>query len=210
MSLLIEQLMEINMTTRKINLLAAVLVLFGLSTTNFHAQNPSTSTTVTPQMQELIQAQKRVLERFKEIHQKHRQARDSETETDIETASILTEGWNLVARWSTAWLELHPNASSKQLKRIFADFTPVPPDNKTYEDNQPLIYVLEGSATRIAPNVYVVEAAYYNTNGVFGTFGDFFIVSRNSSGHFQRLWEIKPLAAQHFPMKDEIGLWAVT
>src|SRR5208282_663772 len=38
--------------------------------------------------------------------------------------------------------------------------------------------------------------------------GDFLVVARGKDGSFQPLWNIKDVAKQHYPQRDEIGRWA--
>jgi hypothetical protein len=65
---------------------------------------------------------------------------------------------------------------------------------------------MEGSATRIATEVYVVTAEYETE--VPPATATFLVVARGTDGHFQTKWSVKPLAEQHYRSKDEIGLWA--
>jgi len=120
---------------------------------------------------------------------------------------LLTEGWKLTGEWVGAWLDLHPNASAKQLQAIFPDFTP-PPYKGIYDEKRANLYAMGGSATRVAKDVYVV-ASTYGPEDIEGTSGTFFVVSRDASGHFRPIWDIKPLAERHYELRDEIGLWAV-
>jgi hypothetical protein len=91
------------------------------------------------------------------------------------------------------------------LEGIFDGFAPAPRGTKSrygdfieYTD-----YSLRGSAVRIGPSIYVVEASY----GVDVLTGTFMVVARNRAGHLQALWNIKELAEKHYPQKDEIGRW---
>jgi hypothetical protein len=154
-------------------------------------------------MMELIQAHRRVLERMNALSKDGRPSPLDEPGMP----PLLTEGWKLAGEWATVWLDLHPNASAKQLDRLFVDLTPPPPHPKYYDEKLPDVYAMEGSATRIAPEVYVVTAVY-GTELIGTNTGTFWVISRDPSGHFQPLWNIKPLAEQHYASKDEIGLWA--
>jgi hypothetical protein len=91
------------------------------------------------------------------------------------------------------------------LERIFEDFAPRPRGVKSqygdfleYSESS-----VAGSAVRIAPSVYVVEASY----GVDFRTGTFMVVARNQLGHFEALWNIKDLAEKHYAQQDEIGRW---
>ena len=189
---------------RLIRLLAAVLIVSVLCITKLCAGTQPPAPYVTPQMMELIAAHRRVLER---MNAPENGSQPPQLD-DPGIAPLLTEGWKLAGEWAAAWIDLHPNASARQLDKLFVDFTPPPPHSEVYDENRPELYAMEGSATRIASEVYVVTA-WYGTEGIDSTFGTFLVVSRNASGHFQPTWDIKPLAEQHYALKDEIGLWAV-
>jgi len=189
---------------RLIRLLAAMLIVPVLCVTKLCAGSQPAAPYVTPQMMKLIAAHRHVLERMN--------APDKDSKPpqldDPGMEPLLTEGWKLAGEWAAAWLDLHPDASTKQLDKLFVDFTPPPPHPKYYDENQPVLYAMEGSATRIAQDVYVVTTTYA-TDEIESTSGTFLVVSRNASGHLQPMWDIKPLAEQHYALKDEIGLWAV-
>jgi hypothetical protein len=121
-------------------------------------------------------------------------------------SSLLTEGWQLAGEWAAAWLDLHPAPSASDLDDLFVDFTPPPPNSDVYDPNQPELYVMEGSATRISTDLYVVRAVYENGTAVATS--TFFVVARSADGRFRPQWSVKPLAERHYRLKDEIGLWA--
>ncbi|MGD0941103.1 MAG: hypothetical protein ABR905_15470 [Terracidiphilus sp.] len=182
----------------------ALQIVFLPFVTQLNAATQRAATYVTPQMMDLIYAHRGVLARMNAPERDGKQS--PFIESDI--APLLTEGWKLAGKWAAAWLDLHPNASTRQLDTIFVDFTPPPPRPKFCDENQPELYAMEGSATRVAPGVYVVTAVY-GTKDIDGTSGTFMVISRDSSGLFQPMWDIKPLAEKHYSLKDEIGLWAV-
>ena len=126
--------------------------------------------------------------------------------SDARMPSLLTEGWKLAGEWAAAWLDLHPAPSSKDLESLFVDFTPPPSYPEVFDPNQPEVYAMEGSGTRIATDVYVVRAVYENYTAVATS--AFFVVARDADGHFRPMWSIKPLAERHYQSRDEIGLWA--
>jgi len=64
-------------------------------------------------------------------------------------------------------------------------------------------YSFLGSAVRVGPSTYVVEASY----GVDFRTGTFMVVARNPDGRFENLWNIKDLADKHYAQRDEIGRW---
>ena len=154
-------------------------------------------------MKELIRAHRSVLERMNTPGEggKLRQL-DSPV-----MAPLLTEGWKLAGEWAGAWLDLHPDPSPKDLDKLFVDFTPSPLNPEIYSPHLPDLYAMEGSATRIATDVYVVSAAYEENQSANAT-STFFVVTRHANGQFQAKWSIKPLAERHYHSKDEIGLWA--
>ncbi len=125
---------------------------------------------------------------------------------DARLTPLLTEGWRLSAEWAAAWLDLHPDPSAKGLETLFVDFTPPRNDPEFWDPDIPDLYAMEGSATRIAADVYVVTAVFepYSPPAT----ATFIVVARGADGHFQPKWSVKPLAEQHFRSRDEIGLWA--
>ncbi len=135
-----------------------------------------------------------------------RNANDQVMELDDDRLPpLLQRGWQLAGAWAAGYIEAHPAVSNRALDRIFEDFAPKPRSAKS-----PLgdffvqtDYSLQGSAFRIAPSVYVVEASY----GVDFRTGTFMVVARNQLGHLQALWNIKDLAEKHYPQRDEIGRW---
>jgi hypothetical protein len=126
---------------------------------------------------------------------------------DPQMRLLLTQGWKLAGEWAGVWLDLHPRPSAKDLDNLFVDFTPPHRDPDVYDPNLPDLYAMAGSATRIATDVYVVRAAYEESQSAIAT-STFFVVARNANGHFLSQWSIKPLAEQHYRKRDEIGLWA--
>lgn len=183
-------------------LLVAVLIIFIPCVANLCAETQPAAQYVTPQMTKLIDAHRSVLERMNAL------AKDGKPPQtgDERMKPLLNEGWRLAGEWAGAWLDLHPNPSDKDLKNLFVDFTPPPPDSEVYDPKQPKLYAMEGSATRIATDVYVVTAVYENDTAVATS--TFFVVARGADGHFRSKWSIKPLAERHYRSKDEIGLWA--
>ena len=118
---------------------------------------------------------------------------------------LLKEGWQLAGEWAAAWLEEHRGASTEALKHIFDGFAPERKGVKSqygdfleYND-----YGFQGSAVRIAPGVYVVEGSY----AVWFATGTFVVVARDRSGKLGARWNIKDLAEEHYPQRDEIGRW---
>jgi proteasome lid subunit RPN8/RPN11 len=186
----------------KIRLLAAMLIILVPCVTKLSAETQPAYSHVTPQMMELIHAHQSVLERM------NAPAKDSKPPQldDARMKPLLTEGWRLAGEWAAAWLDRHPEPSAKDLNDLFVDFTPPPPHTEVYDPKQPELYAMEGSATSIATDVFIVTAVYENYTAVAAS--TFFVVARGADGHFRPLWSVKPLAEQHFRSKDEIGLWA--
>jgi hypothetical protein len=180
----------------------AVLIVLVPCVTKLSAPAQPAAPYVTPQMVELIHAHRSVLERM------NAPAKDGKPSLldDARMAPLLTEGWQLAGEWAAAWLDRHPEPSAKDLDNLFVDFTPPPPHREVYDPKQPELYAMEGSATRIATDVYVVRAVYetYTTAAT----ATFIVVARGVDGHFRPKWSVKPLAEQHYRSKDEIGHWA--
>jgi len=115
---------------------------------------------------------------------------------DPQIPELVKKGWDLAAAYAAAFLEMNPRPSASDLDRIFAGF----PASSSGAGPQ---YRFRGSAVQIGPSIYVVQASY----GVDFLTGTFMVVARNHEGHFQALWNIKDLAAQHYAQRDEIGRW---
>src|SRR5215831_1462003 len=124
---------------------------------------------------------------------------------DARILPLLNEGWALAGAYAAQYLEYFPKASTRELESIFADFAPPPHGFKSRYGNflEYDSYAFRGSAVRIAPSVYAVQASY----GVEFLTSTFMVVGRNQEGHFQELWNIKDLAAEHYAQRDEIGRW---
>jgi hypothetical protein len=124
---------------------------------------------------------------------------------DESVPALVRKGWQLAGTWAAAYIEAHLTASARELERIFADFAPKPRGVKSqYGDFLEYSeYSLAGSAVRIGPSVYVIEASY----GVDFRTSTFMVVARGQDGHFGALWNIKDLAEMHYPQQDEIGRW---
>jgi hypothetical protein len=119
--------------------------------------------------------------------------------------ALLREGWDVAGQWAAAYLEVHTTASRRDLVGIFDGFAPAPRGVKSQFGDflEYSEYSLSGSAIRIGPSVYVVEASY----GVEFPTGTFMVVARGRDGHFHALWNIKDLAEKHYAQRDEIGRW---
>lgn len=185
-----------------IRLIAAILTILIPCTTKPSADAQPAPPYVTAQMTELIHAHRSVLERM------NLPSKDGKLPQldDPRMKPLLTDGWKLAGEWVAAWLDVHPNPSTKELDDLFVDFTPPPPHPEVYDPNQPELYAMEGSATRIATDVYVVTSVY-ETYTLPAT-ATFFVIARGTDGRFRPKWSVKPLAEQHYRSKDEIGLWA--
>lgn len=154
-------------------------------------------------MTELIDAHRTVLDRMN-THGEGGRLRSFE---NADMCPLLTEGWELAGKWAGAWLDLHPDAPANDLNSLFVEFTPPPRDPDVYDPKLPDLYAMAGSATRIATDVYVVTAAYEESQSATVT-STFFVVARDADGRFLPKWSIKRLAERHYRRKDEIGLWA--
>ena len=124
---------------------------------------------------------------------------------DPRIPALVKKGWDLAGAWAAEYLEIHPRSSEGELKAIFDDFAPKPRGSKSkygdfleYTD-----YSFKGSAVRVGPSTYLVEASY----GVDFRTATFIVVARNNDGHYQALWNIKDLAEKHYVQFDEIGRW---
>jgi hypothetical protein len=118
---------------------------------------------------------------------------------------LVNKGWGLAGAYAAQYLEYFPTASRRELESIFAGFAPPPHGSRSRYGNflEYDGYAFRGSAIRISPSLYVVQASY----GVEFLTSTFMIVGRNREGHFQELWNIKEVAAEHYAQRDEIGRW---
>lgn len=188
---------------RIIRLLAAAFLVLLPSFIKVHAATLSATSSNTPQMTELIDAHRKVLDRMNTRGEGGR-LRSFE---DADMRRLLTEGWDLAGKWACAWLDLHPDAPAKDLDGLFVEFAPRPHDPDVYDPKLPDLYAMAGSATQITTDVYVVTARYAESQSATAT-STFFVVARNANGRFLPKWSIKPLAERHYRLRDEIGLWA--
>ena len=185
-----------------IRFLAAVLIILVPHVTSLCMESQPAAPYVTPQMTELIHAHRSVLERMNAPDAQGKPPRIGDTQM----TPLLTEGWKLAAEWAAAWLDGHPDQPARDLENLFVDFTPPLPHPEVYDPKQPELFGMEGSATRIAADVYVVTAVYENNTAT--ATATFFVVARGPDGHFHPKWSVKPLAEKHYRAKDEIGRWA--
>lgn len=124
---------------------------------------------------------------------------------DSRVSELLKTGWSLAGAWAASFLERHAEPSARDLEKIFRGFSPPPAEFKGQLDFLgDREYSFDGSAVRIEPAIYVVQARYIMGKST----GTFMIVARNRDGRFQVLWNVKDLAAAHYARKDEIGRWA--
>lgn len=156
------------------------------------AQTEHSPDTQRPPMEELRIEHLRVLD---ELNVKDADGKPAELD-DPQIPELVKHGWSLAGAYAAAYLDIHPTPLTRDLERIFAGFAPAPDGTKPRYD-------FRGSAVRIGPSIYVVQASY----GVDFLTGTFMVVARNHEGHFQALWNIKDLAAQHYSQRDEIGRW---
>jgi hypothetical protein len=143
---------------------------------------------------------------LKRMNEPDAQGRISEVD-DPRMEPLFDEGWQLAGEWAADWLQRHPSATSKEMKKLFEQLSPPPHDSGTYDPNKPDRYTLGGFATPIGKGTYVVSAAYYHTQSACGA-GTFLVVAQDAAGHLRPLWSVKPVAKQHFESEDEIGHWA--
>jgi hypothetical protein len=188
---------------RSILRVAAILLVLVINGFMLCAAAQSPAPSITPQMKELIDAHRAVMVRMNtpDAGGKLRPL------DDAQIRPALAQGWKLAGEWAGAWFDLHPEPSAKDLDNLYVDFTPPPRDPDVYDPNLPNLYAMAGSATRIATNVYVVRAAYEESQSANAT-STFFVVSRDANGRYLPMWSIKPLAERHYRKRDEIGLWA--
>lgn len=185
----------------KIRLWAAVLIILVPHFTKLCAESQPAAPYVTPHMMELIHAHRSVLERMNAPDNQGRPPRIGDA-----MSPLLAEGWKLAGEWAAAWLDSHPAPSARGLENLFVDFTPPLPHPEVYDPKQSELFGMEGSATRIATDIYVVTAVYENNTAT--ATATFFVVARGADGHFHLKWSVKPMAKQHYHSKDEIGRWA--
>ncbi len=124
---------------------------------------------------------------------------------DPRTPALLENGWLLAGQWAALYLNTHGSMTADQLKEIFEGFAPAPNGVKSKFGDflEYHSYAFAGTAIRIAPSVYVIQSCYWKD---FAT-GDFLVVARGKDGSLQPLWNIKDVAKQHYPERDEIGRW---
>src|SRR5579864_8529810 len=115
---------------------------------------------------------------------------------DPRVPELLKRGWGLAGAYAAQYLEYNPRPSKRDLDWIFAGFP-------SSLDASGSGYSFQGSVVQIGPSTYVVEARY----AIDFPTGTFMVVARDREGHFQELWNIKDLAAQHYAQRDEIGRW---
>jgi len=139
-----------------------------------------------------------------ELNGKHTDGKVLELD-DERVPGLVRKGWELAGVWAASYLEAHPTASRRELLRIFEDFAMRPRGVKSQYGDFLVYseYSLAGSAIRIGPSLYVVEASY----GVDFRTGTFMVVARSHRGHLEALWNIKDLAEKHYVQQDEIGRW---
>ena len=182
---------------------AAVLMVLFVSGIVLCAVAQPTAQSITPEMTKLIDAHRAVMDHMN-THGESGRLRPLD---DTQMRHLLTQGWRLAGEWAGVWLDLHPKPSATELDDLFVDFTPSPHDPDVYDDKRPALYSMAGSATRIATDVYVVRAAYEESQSANAT-STFFVVARNAAGQFLPQWSVKPLSERHYRKRDEIGLWA--
>ena len=157
----------------------------------------------TPEMRQLRFRHEVLLKRMNEPDASHR-VPDLD---DQRMKPLLDEGWRLAGEWAADWLEEHPAATSKAMRKLFESFSPSPVDSGVYDPNKPDLYALGGFAKPVGEGVYVVAAAYYHPQSACGA-GTFLVVAQDATGQLRPLWSVRPVAEQHFEKRDEIGHWA--
>lgn len=158
---------------------------------------------ITPEMVEVIDAHRAVINHMNTPGESGK----LRPLDDAQMRQLLTEGWQLAGKWAGGWLDLHPDPSAQDLDNLFVDFTAPPRDPDVYLPNLPGLYAMAGSATQIAADIYIVRAAYEESQSANAA-STFFVVARDTNGHFLSKWSIKPLAERHYRKRDEIGRWA--
>jgi hypothetical protein len=119
---------------------------------------------------------------------------------DPRFAELIDQLWTLLGKWTAAYLQTHPKASARNLTVEMARLSIIKlPINF---DDQP--YALDAKAIRLvggARAAYVISANW-------AWAGTFFIVARKESGSFQVVWDIKRVAKENYPLRNELGYWA--
>jgi hypothetical protein len=188
---------------RQIRYVAAVLIVLVSDGIMLYAASQPAVPSITPQMTAMIDAHRAVMDRMNTPGEGSK-VRPLD---DAQIRPVLTQGWKLAGEWASAWLDLHPAPLARDLENLFMDFSPPPHDPDVYDPNLHDLYSMAGSATRIATDVYVVRAAYEESQSANAA-STFFVVARDANGHFVSKWSIIPIAERHFRERDEIGLWA--
>ena len=109
-----------------------------------------------PAMAQLRDMQKDLLDQMNAPGSKDQAARISDTRM----GPLLSNGWQLAVDWASAWFDRHPNPSANDLTKLFVEFTPPPAYPEVYDPAIPDHYAMEGDATRIAVDAYVVTSTY--------------------------------------------------
>jgi hypothetical protein len=178
----------------------AAVAFISLTLTVARAADPPRHET-TPRLEQLKGEHQHILDQLNE-----KDGRGNAMELDDpRIPALLRKGWDLAGAWAAEYLEIHPRPSRRGLKGIFEDFAPKPRGSKAkygdyLEYNE---HFFNGSAVRVGPSTYVVEASY----GVDFRTSTFMVVARNGRSRFQALWNIKDLAEKHYAQRDEIGRW---
>jgi hypothetical protein len=196
---LIEQTRQQMMRSFVRRSLESCLVAFLLTVPSSFAQNA-----YRPQQPRMDMLRSEHVDLLEQLNAKDAKGRLMELD-DPRIPPLLMKGWGQAGAYAAQYLEYFPKASTRELERIFAGFAPPPHSSKSRYGNflEYDSYAFRGTAIRIAPSLYVVEASY----GVEFLTSTFMVVGRNKEGHFQELWNIKDLAAEHYAQRDEIGRW---
>ena len=107
----------------------------------------------------------------------------------------LARFWALAERWTTDFLDAHPQATGGE---IAADLAGLAARRHSFVP----------SAVRLAGKSGDASAAVISLEG--DPAGTFFVVARNAAGRFAVAWSIRPVAARNAAARNELGLWALT
>jgi hypothetical protein len=108
--------------------------------------------------------------------------------------------WSIIGEWTSIYLQTHPNASTAELITALKAL-----DLRAKEHiASKYYYSFHFQAVQLAEGrqaAYVLSASWVWT-------GTFFIVARTGTDNFRVVWDIKNVAEENFPLKNQLGYWA--
>jgi hypothetical protein len=116
---------------------------------------------------------------------------------------LLNRVWLITSEVAIVYLKDNPNPTPKGLVKEIESLD-LPRECGEYDHKCFEEYHLDADVLCLQTGE---NAAYLVAVG-YPRFGTFYIVRRNQSGLFQLVWNIKDIAAKHYPLRDELGYWA--